>query len=318
MIGAPDRKRAVRLIRETVDAGARTHSACNEMGISMRTFQRWTQEGEVKADGRPGADRPPPGNKLTPQERQSFDVERIRGSFDPTMTWTRVSGLGPLSIQSRETLIDRFLNGGPLMWPLALLLLLTGCMTSLPSEEVTARQVDLPRAEALPPMKAFAGTAITRPQRPNAQIATDFLDLAFEAFNLALVEQQAPSPNRVMTRIPGCIIGTHVTTDEKGLAASKGGRVLADRRGEVPIDLAEGVEGGGPPCLVGLFGALAGGDEIPTRDLQGTPRVLLVAEDHQFADADIALEAEVEAIGVAQPIEPAPRRNRTLRAMSTR
>jgi putative transposase len=71
MIGAPDRKRAVRLIRETVSAGARTSSACREMGISIRTFQRWTREGEVKIDGRPDADRPPPGNKLTQEERQA-------------------------------------------------------------------------------------------------------------------------------------------------------------------------------------------------------------------------------------------------------
>jgi biopolymer transport protein ExbB len=54
-----------------------------------------------------------------------FTVERTRGSFDPTQSWTRISGQGPLSIQSRETLFDRFFNGGPLMWPLALLLLLT-------------------------------------------------------------------------------------------------------------------------------------------------------------------------------------------------
>ena len=71
MIGAPDRKRAVKLIKETVDAGARTASACQEIGISMRTFQRWTREGEVKSDGRPDADRPPPGNKLTEEERQA-------------------------------------------------------------------------------------------------------------------------------------------------------------------------------------------------------------------------------------------------------
>mgnify|MGYP001812742798 CR=1 FL=1 len=71
MIGALDRKRAVRLIKETTDAGARTASACREMGISMRTFQRWTQEGDVRTDGRPDADRPAPENKLTPQERQA-------------------------------------------------------------------------------------------------------------------------------------------------------------------------------------------------------------------------------------------------------
>ena len=71
MIGAPDRKRAVRLIKEATNAGARTTSACREMGISLRTFQRWTQEGDVRTDGRPSADRPAPGNKLTRQERQT-------------------------------------------------------------------------------------------------------------------------------------------------------------------------------------------------------------------------------------------------------
>ncbi|RLQ20142.1 IS3 family transposase, partial [Seongchinamella sediminis] len=71
MIGAPDRKRAVRLIEETVEAGARRATACREMGISVRTLQRWTQEGELRVDGRPGADRPPPANKLTQEERQA-------------------------------------------------------------------------------------------------------------------------------------------------------------------------------------------------------------------------------------------------------
>lgn len=71
MIGTPDRIRAVKLIEEAVDAGARRASACREMGISVRTFQRWTREGELKVDGRPGADRPPPASKLTPQERQA-------------------------------------------------------------------------------------------------------------------------------------------------------------------------------------------------------------------------------------------------------
>jgi putative transposase len=71
MIGAPDRKRAVMLIKETVDAGARTASVCQEMGISIRTFQRWTREGDIKIDGRPDANRPPPGNKLTEEERQA-------------------------------------------------------------------------------------------------------------------------------------------------------------------------------------------------------------------------------------------------------
>jgi len=38
MIGTPDRKRAVRLIKEATNAGARTASACREMGISCALF----------------------------------------------------------------------------------------------------------------------------------------------------------------------------------------------------------------------------------------------------------------------------------------
>jgi len=37
----------------------------------MRTFQRWAREGDVKVDGRPDADRPPPDTRLTLQERQA-------------------------------------------------------------------------------------------------------------------------------------------------------------------------------------------------------------------------------------------------------
>ncbi|AKH68411.1 Homeodomain-like domain-containing protein [Marinobacter sp. DSM 26671] len=74
MISTPDRERAVRLIKETTDAGARTFRACAEMGIAMRTYQRWTREGDVKADGRPGATRPPPVHKLTQQEREAVLV----------------------------------------------------------------------------------------------------------------------------------------------------------------------------------------------------------------------------------------------------
>lgn len=58
-----------------------------------------------------------------------FVVERIRGKFDPTLKWDRVSGEGPLMIQSRETMVDRFLTGGALMWPLVALLLLTIILT---------------------------------------------------------------------------------------------------------------------------------------------------------------------------------------------
>ncbi len=72
MISTPDRKRAVELIEETVAAGARTFMVCEQVGISMRTYQRWTQVGEVKPDGRPDAIRPAPAHKLTQAERNEL------------------------------------------------------------------------------------------------------------------------------------------------------------------------------------------------------------------------------------------------------
>jgi transposase InsO family protein len=70
MISHPDRVQAVRLIDEAVAAGARQLRACEEMGITPRTYQRWTAEGDgVKVDGRPTAERPTPQHKLTRDER---------------------------------------------------------------------------------------------------------------------------------------------------------------------------------------------------------------------------------------------------------
>jgi transposase InsO family protein len=72
MINAPDRRRAVELIEETVDAGAPKQKVCDELEISLRTYRRWTQDGGVKADGRPDAERPAPANKLRLEERQKI------------------------------------------------------------------------------------------------------------------------------------------------------------------------------------------------------------------------------------------------------
>lgn len=60
---------------------------------------------------------------------------------------------------------------------------LAGCAGTAPqgdmtAREVTSRQLALPTE--LPPMKAFASSGIQRPSRSNAEIAGDFLDLAFE------------------------------------------------------------------------------------------------------------------------------------------
>ncbi len=60
----------------------------------------------------------PSGNK-----GGTFVVERIGGKQDPMRYYSRVSGLGPVQIAARETLLGRFVSGGPLMYPIAILLL---------------------------------------------------------------------------------------------------------------------------------------------------------------------------------------------------
>jgi biopolymer transport protein ExbB len=49
------------------------------------------------------------------KEGGRFTVKRIVGKNDPTRKWSRESGLGPLTIVSRETLWDLYRQGGVLM-----------------------------------------------------------------------------------------------------------------------------------------------------------------------------------------------------------
>lgn len=63
---------AIKLIKEAADAGAREQKACQELGISLRTLQRWRQEGAPKEDQRLHAKRPEPANKLSQDEVQEI------------------------------------------------------------------------------------------------------------------------------------------------------------------------------------------------------------------------------------------------------
>jgi len=72
MISEPDRRKTIMLIDNAHQDGARLAKACQITGISARTYQRWTADGDVKTDARPTADRPEPANKLTTQERQNI------------------------------------------------------------------------------------------------------------------------------------------------------------------------------------------------------------------------------------------------------
>jgi len=67
MISAPDRRETLQLIEEAVAAGARRAQACAELGLSLRSLQRWQHCPE---DRRPLAQRAAPANKLSPQERR--------------------------------------------------------------------------------------------------------------------------------------------------------------------------------------------------------------------------------------------------------
>lgn len=72
LISAPDRAKAVELINEARAAGARLKPACAILGISERTYQRWTRGNTIQEDKRPTAKRPTPKNKLTEQERSKI------------------------------------------------------------------------------------------------------------------------------------------------------------------------------------------------------------------------------------------------------
>ena len=65
----PERQELVKWIDEAVEAGARKQPASEEAGISMRTYQRWMQDGNISEDRRSKAERPEPANKLTARER---------------------------------------------------------------------------------------------------------------------------------------------------------------------------------------------------------------------------------------------------------
>ena len=72
MTSLPDRQIAVKLITQAVKSGARQSKACEALGLSERTVQRWTREDAVQADNRKNANRPAPANKLSVEERQAI------------------------------------------------------------------------------------------------------------------------------------------------------------------------------------------------------------------------------------------------------
>jgi len=70
MIALSQRQDMVADIEQAQRDGARLEAACAELGVSVRTLERWKQGGAVRADRRPDAERPEPAHKLSEQERQ--------------------------------------------------------------------------------------------------------------------------------------------------------------------------------------------------------------------------------------------------------
>ncbi|MBU3161842.1 IS3 family transposase [Clostridium frigoris] len=69
LISASDRIKALELINEAVHSGARLSPCCDEVGISVRTYERWSLTPESTEDKRPLVCRKPPKNKLSDEER---------------------------------------------------------------------------------------------------------------------------------------------------------------------------------------------------------------------------------------------------------
>lgn len=80
MISASNRKIAIDLIKVALSSGARLEPACNELGITPRTYQRWVGNVDALQDKRPLAKRTPPKNKLTEEERK--EVLRVANSSE--------------------------------------------------------------------------------------------------------------------------------------------------------------------------------------------------------------------------------------------
>jgi len=67
-----DRQHAVTLIDNAISRGAGKAKACREIGICLRTYNRWVKDGKVIPDRRPIVKRPKPSNALSETEKQTI------------------------------------------------------------------------------------------------------------------------------------------------------------------------------------------------------------------------------------------------------
>jgi len=94
LISKDDKKKALGLIQEACDAGARKHLAADLLGLPIRTVQRWEKHGFD--DHRKGS-RAVPGNKISKAEReQIIDVLTSSefGDFNPNQIVPKLADQG--------------------------------------------------------------------------------------------------------------------------------------------------------------------------------------------------------------------------------
>ncbi len=92
MISTSDRRQCVELVNEAHAAGARLKPACETLGISLRTYQRWTEDGDIREDQRPLVQRAKPAHALTSEE-----IQRVLA----TCNEARFASLPPAQIVAR-------------------------------------------------------------------------------------------------------------------------------------------------------------------------------------------------------------------------
>ena len=80
MISLPERQQIMQWVEEANTAGARSHKACELLGIAPRTLQRWQQSGELLEDARRTRGYVP-ANKLSEEEREQTIAVANREEF---------------------------------------------------------------------------------------------------------------------------------------------------------------------------------------------------------------------------------------------
>jgi len=81
MTALSDRQGIVEGITQARTKGARLTKCCEVVGIDRSTWQRWHEQGQLRADARPDAQRPVPRNALSTQEREQIVTECLRPEY---------------------------------------------------------------------------------------------------------------------------------------------------------------------------------------------------------------------------------------------